>query len=205
MKKQKAVFLDRDGVIVEDHGPLTRLEDARIIPGVAEALDRLKEAGFVLLCVSNQTAISRGLADEARVYEIQRGIEEMLEREGAPRLDGFYFCPHHPSASLERYRMVCGCRKPGAGLLRLAAGLHGVDLPRSYLVGDRPTDISAGIRAHCTTVLVRSGRHRDPLIEVSGSFAESAPSTTRKDLSGAADWILAHDRVRKDLPEEDAA
>lgn len=205
--KKRAVFVDRDGVLVHDDGPLTRLRDARVLPGAAEALDRLKEAGFLLICVSNQTAVARGLATEAEVEAIQSGIEDLLQREGAPRLDAFYFCPHHPSATDERYRTVCGCRKPGAGLLRLAAGVHDIDLEQSYMIGDRPTDITAGVRAHCTTILVRTGRHSDPLIEVGTPFSEFAPAATRKNLSGAADWILERERTRKPADElnEDAA
>jgi D-glycero-D-manno-heptose 1,7-bisphosphate phosphatase len=204
--KNRAVFLDRDGVLVRDNGPLTRLADARVLPGAAEALDRLKEAGFLLVCVSNQTVIARGLANEKQVEAIQSGIEDLLQREGAPRLDGFYYCPHHPSATVERYRTVCGCRKPGAGLLRLAAGMHDIDLAQSYMIGDRPTDIAAGVRAHCTTILVRTGRHSDPLIEVGSPFIEFTPAATRKNLSSAADWILEHEKTRKPVElSEDAA
>ncbi|GAG11552.1 unnamed protein product, partial [marine sediment metagenome] len=146
----RAVFLDRDGTIVEDVGYLRATDDIRILPGAAEALTRLKEAGFLLLIVTNQSAVARGWLTEDAMLEIEREIERLLEREGAV-VDGFYYCPHLPEGTVSRYARVCGCRKPQPGLLERAARGWDVNLARSYAVGDSERDVEAGRRAGCRT------------------------------------------------------
>ena len=186
----RAVFLDRDGVLVEDVGLMTRPGQIRLLPGVAGALALLKGAGFKLLVVSNQAVVARGLADEAEVRALQAEVEARLVLEGAPALDGFYFCPHHPNATLERYRMDCSCRKPRPGLLLQAAGEHGIDLAGSFMIGDRATDLVAGADAGCRTILVRTGQHDAPAIETSEPIRAIAPDFTCEGLPGAAAWLL---------------
>jgi len=190
-----AVFLDRDGVLIKDMDLLVRPDQIRILPGVAEAITLLKSAGFALLVVSNQPVVARGLVDESEVRALQREVEARLALEGAGPLDGFYFCPHHPKATLPAYRQVCDCRKPRAGLLHRAAAEHGIDLPASFMVGDRPTDIQAGWGAGCRTIWVETGRHLDPPIESSESLPPPRPDHVCADLLHAARWILNGDRV----------
>lgn len=188
------VLLDRDGVLIDDVDLLVDPEAMRVLAGVPEALRRLSAAAMRLVTVSNQTVVARGLATERDVEAINLRLDERLEAAGGPRLDGHYFCPHHPQATLEQYRMPCDCRKPGAGLLRLAAAENHLDLSSSYLVGDRPTDIAAGAAAGCSTILVRTGRHLDPLIETAESLPpDLRPDHVADDLSGAADWILSRE------------
>src|SRR5438094_4831233 len=143
---RRAVFLDRDGVLIEDVNLLTKREQIRIMPGVAQALERLKQAGFALVVVSNQTVVARGLASEEDVRGINVYLQQLLVQTGGPSLDGWYFCPHHPNATLAGYRMACECRKPGTGMLRQAAQEHDLYLLKSFAVGDRMTDIIAGAR-----------------------------------------------------------
>jgi D-glycero-D-manno-heptose 1,7-bisphosphate phosphatase len=186
------VFLDRDGVLVEDVGLPVRRADLRILPGVPEALARLKSAGFALVVVSNQTVVARGLLDEAGARDLQADLERRLVAAGAPPLDGFYFCPHHPSATDPAYRTDCGCRKPRPGLVLAAAQALRLDPGRSFLVGDRPSDLAAGERAGCRVVWVQTGRHLEPPIE-SPDFPPEPPRADHicAGLAEAAAWIEA--------------
>jgi D-glycero-D-manno-heptose 1,7-bisphosphate phosphatase len=187
-----AVFLDRDGVLIEDVDLLVDAADIRVLPGVAGALSRLKQHGLLLIVASNQTVVARGLASEAEVEQLQRCVAARLCEAGAPELDGFYYCPHHPQATLARYRCQCRCRKPGSGLLRQAAAEHGIALEASFMVGDRITDIIAGARAGCRTVQVLSGCHAEPPIVTAEALDEQiAADYTCADLAAAATWIMA--------------
>jgi len=190
-----AIFLDRDGVLIEDVDLLTKPEQIRILPHVPRALKALKKAGFALVVVSNQTVVARGLASEADVRAINHRLQELLVREDAPNLDGWYFCPHHPNAVLPAYRAVCECRKPGSGMLLQAAREHDLNLPASFTVGDRITDIVAGAKAGTRTILVQTGKHADPPIETAEPMDTSIkPDYICPDLLAAAEWILGRHR-----------
>jgi D-glycero-D-manno-heptose 1,7-bisphosphate phosphatase len=186
-----AVFLDRDGVLVEDVDLLTNAESFRILAGVPRALALLHGAGWHLVVVSNQTVVARGLASEDDVRALNVQLQRLLTQAGAPRLDGWYFCPHHPQATLPAYRTVCDCRKPRPGLLLRAARELDLDLSSSFAVGDRISDIHAGARAGCRTVLVQTGKHRQPPIQTSEPLDTSIqPDYICADLAAATKWIL---------------
>lgn len=188
---RRAVFLDRDGVLVEDLDRLLRSEDLRVLPGVPEALVRLQKAGFLLLVVTNQPVVARGLLTEDQLRQIHADLDHQLREAGAPPIDSFYFCPHHPNANLPDYRLDCSCRKPRPGLLLEAAQRHAVDLSWSFMIGDRLSDVAAGSRAGCRTVLVETGRHLDPPIRTSDPWDPGLrPDHTCDGLPSAVDWIL---------------
>ncbi|HWD17700.1 MAG TPA: HAD family hydrolase [Verrucomicrobiae bacterium] len=188
----RAVFLDRDGVLIVDADLLTDPAHIQPLPGVAAALRRLQAAGFRLIVVSNQPVVARGLATEREVEAIHQEIQRQIVRDGGPTLDAFYFCPHHPRATLEEYRRDCECRKPRAGLLRQGAAAFGIDLKSSFMVGDRITDIAAGAAVGCRTVMVETGKHLLPPIHTSEPLDPGLkPDWTCADLPAAADWILA--------------
>jgi D-glycero-D-manno-heptose 1,7-bisphosphate phosphatase len=175
-----AVFLDRDGVLLEEGS-------ARIFASVGDALRRLHNAGFELVVVTNQTVVARGLARKEDVDAVHRRLREQL-----PELDAFYVCPHHPNADVERYRVECDCRKPRPGLLLRAAQELDLDLARSYMIGDRISDVAAGAAAGCTTILVRTGAHLAPPIESPDPIpTELHADIECDDLAAAADRILA--------------
>lgn len=190
-RKRRCVFLDRDGVIVEDRGLLTRPEDFRILPGAPEALRMLRQAGFGLVVVSNQAVVARGLLTETEILALQDHLGRLLQAEGAPALDGFYYCPHHPSADVPAYRQDCPCRKPRPGLLLRASRELGLELACSFMVGDRLTDLQAGNRAGCRSIWIQSGRHGDAPIETNESL-DPQPSVAFicGSLLEAATWIL---------------
>jgi D-glycero-D-manno-heptose 1,7-bisphosphate phosphatase len=187
-----AIFLDRDGVLVEDCCLLTHLDQLRILDGVPAALARFQAAGFQLIVITNQSVVARGLISEDELAEIHAEMCRQLAAAGAPPLDAIYACTHHPEAALEAYRIECDCRKPRSGALLRAAREHDLDLAASYLVGDRITDIAAGAGAGCRTVLVRSTASDDPPLMTLEPLDESlAPDHRCADLQAAADWILA--------------
>ena len=185
-----AVLLDRDGVLVPDDGLLTDPDRLRLLPGVASALAMLAAAGWRLAVVTNQPVVARGLIDEAGLARIHDRLRALLTAAGAPFLDGIFACPHHPEADVAAYRLACACRKPRPGLLLQAAAAHGYDLARSWMVGDRPSDIAAGRAAGCRTILVETGRHADPPIRGDGYEAGCDPDHRCRDLLAAADVIL---------------
>jgi D-glycero-D-manno-heptose 1,7-bisphosphate phosphatase len=188
---RRAIFLDRDGVLVRDVGPLTSAADIVLTPGVGVALSQLHQAGFLLIVVSNQTVVARGLLDENAVIELQQQVQQRIVGDGGPLLDGFYFCPHHPQATRLELRRDCGCRKPAPGLLLQAAVEHGISLKRSFMLGDRSSDVLAGLRAGCTTIQLLTGAHTAPHIEVRGGFETRPPHHVARDLTEAAATVLA--------------
>ena len=193
-----AVFLDRDGVLIEDNHLLTRPEQIVVLTGVPPALQTLSATGFKLIVVSNQPVVACGLASEAEVRTVIAHLETLLQRAGAPALDGTYFCPHHPNATLPAYRVACDCRKPRPGLFLRAATELSLDLGSSFAVGDRITDIIAGARAGCRTVLVQTGMHGAKPIEASEPLDPTIqPDYTGADLAAAAEWIIGQMKNEK--------
>lgn len=163
----------------------------RIRQEVPSALKLLRQAGFRLIVVTNQTVVARGLVSEHDVARINDLMEDLLVKAGAPRFDDCYICPHHPSATLPAYRRDCECRKPKPGMLLQAAREHALELSASFMIGDRITDIIAGDRAGCRTVLLKTGAHLLPAIETSEPVDESIkPHFSCSSLEEAARWIL---------------
>lgn len=189
--QQPAVFLDRDGVIIEDIHLLTKRSQIRLYPEAPQAIQSLRRAGFKVIVVSNQPVVARGLATESEVSEINEAIQTLLIQAGGSPVDAFYFCPHHPNATLSAYRLDCACRKPRPGLLLQAVREHNLELPASFMIGDRLTDIVAGQAAGCRTVLVQTGMHTAKPIETPDPLDTSVqPDFTCANLQQAAHWIL---------------
>ena len=160
-----AVFLDRDGVIVEEVGYLAHPDQLVLIPGAADAIGRLNRAGLAVVVVTNQAGVARGLYPESRVEEVHRRLSAMLAEAGA-HIDRYYYCPHHPHEGRGEYRMACSCRKPEPGMILRAATELRLDIARSFLVGDKLSDLEAGMRAGCQPMLVLTGyglEHRERL------------------------------------------
>ena len=177
---RRCVFLDRDSVIVEDVHFLTTVEQLRVLPGVAEALQRLQEQ-FYLVVVTNQSGIARGLLTEDDLFDIHAELVERLAAE-AVVIDAFYYCPHLPEATVGGYDVECDCRKPRPGMLLRAAQDWDIDLPRSFMVGDQPRDAEAGTSAGARSVLL-------------GSADGSVP-----DLAAAAALILSESTADREGP-----
>ena len=143
MMLRPAAFIDRDGVLNEDHGYVSRPEDFHWIAGAVDALARLQAAGFALVVVTNQSGIARGFYTQADFDALTAHISAELRGQGVT-LDAVYACPHLPEATVPAYRLDCDCRKPRPGLILQAAQALGLDLPASCLFGDKPSDIASG-------------------------------------------------------------
>jgi histidinol-phosphate phosphatase family protein len=143
---QPAVFLDRDGTLISDTGYLSSPDEVKLLPGAVDLLRRLRESGYLLVVISNQSGIGRGWITEQQAWSVDDRFRALLSDYGIT-LDAVYYCPHAPDVN-------CECRKPSPGLLRRAATDVGIDLSRSYMVGDRASDCEAGEAAGCRAILL---------------------------------------------------
>lgn len=189
-----AVFLDRDGTIIEEVGYLDDPARITFLPGSLGGLQLLQQAGFRLVVVSNQSGIARGYFSPQTLHAVQAQFQKLLMEAGV-HLDGFYYCPHHPQATLPEYRKVCRCRKPAPGMLYRAQAELNLDLARSFLVGDKISDIQAGQAAGVFTVLVRTGYGQREMARSAQVGVE--PDAVAADLLEAARIILARQQARR--------
>lgn len=181
-----AVFLDKDGTLVEDVPYNVDPGLIRLEAGAIEGLGLLHAAGYPLLVISNQSGVARGYFAEEALGPVEARLGALLGQAGVP-LAGFYSCPHHPDGSVPAYAVACECRKPAPGLLLRAAAEHHLDLSRSWFVGDILNDVEAAHRAGCRAVLLDNGHETEwelsPL---------RTPDLTARDLADAARAILAN-------------
>jgi len=171
------VFIDRDGTLIVEKNYLDDPDGVELIPGAAEALRRLRGAGFGIAVITNQSGVGRGYFDMHRVDAIHERLRELLAAQDA-RIDAIYVCPHLPE---ER----CACRKPGTGLIEDAVRQHTIDLNRSVIIGDKESDIDCGRNAGMTAILVRTGYGGSLEMQI-GARADFVAA----DLLEAAHWIL---------------
>ncbi|PKF54337.1 D-glycero-beta-D-manno-heptose-1,7-bisphosphate 7-phosphatase [Alteromonadales bacterium alter-6D02] len=154
----KAVFLDRDGVINIDTGYVSHSDDFEFIEGVIEACQKIKDMGYQLIVITNQSGIARGYFSEDDFMTLTEWMDWSFADKGV-ELDGIYYCPHHPEKGIGQYKQVCECRKPAPGMINSAKEFLKLDLEQSYLVGDKLSDIQAGKAAGIgTNILVRTGK-----------------------------------------------
>lgn len=185
MHSTRAVFLDRDGTLVRDFRHGADPAAVRLLPGVGAALRALGGAGYQLVVVTNQSGVARGLFSLGEARKMGRRIAALVSAEGA-RLDGYYFCPHHPEGSVEGLAGKCECRKPEAGMLLRAAQELRLDLRNCWMVGDHPTDVDAGYAAGTRAVLIDIGAKG-----LDGE--EPAPPLIARNLAHAAALIMIAD------------
>lgn len=180
-----AVFIDKDGTLIDNVPYNVDPGLIRLSRRAGEALALLKRHGFLLFVVSNQSGVARGYFSESAVKGVKMRLAELLTEYGVA-LDDFYYCPHHPQGSVEEYACPCDCRKPMPGMLLAAARGHGVDLQRSWMVGDILDDVEAGHRAGCRSILIDNGNETEwetsPL---------RRPDHKVADMREAADIIIA--------------
>jgi len=191
MTKHPAVFLDRDGTLNEEVGYLDCLERLKLFPDCARAIRLINESGMKAVVTTNQSGIARGYFTEAVVEMLHHHIQKLLQGKGA-QIDRFYYCPHHPTEGLGLYRTVCACRKPGAGMLQRAAEEMNLDLSRSYLIGDMPTDIEAAARAGVKSVLIQRGSVSVRIQNVTSAAqtGRTGPDCIAGSLLDAVRWII---------------
>ncbi|MBL02294.1 MAG: D,D-heptose 1,7-bisphosphate phosphatase [Acidobacteria bacterium] len=182
------VFLDRDGTLIEEVGYLSHLDRIVLYPWSIESVKLLNRAGFKVVVVTNQAGVARGLFDEDFIDEAHRFLDQKFS-DGGATIDKFYYCPHHPEASVEAYRSECDCRKPKAGMLWKAAQELQLELSHSFVIGDRLSDLRLGPAVGAKSVLVRTGYGETTARELTDDVevAYTAP-----ELMTAVAWILRH-------------
>lgn len=190
---KSGVFLDRDGVIIEDSpNYVTRPEDIRLLPGAAAAIRALNENNIPVVVVTNQSAVARGMITEVELRCLNQRVAELLSQADGARWDRLYYCPYHPDGVVPEYTIESDFRKPQPGMLLRASRELGLDLCSSFMIGDKGTDMLAGERAGCHTILVLTGPD-------SGSWQrwpDCRPDFAARDLGEAATWILSQVRAR---------
>lgn len=153
----RAVFLDRDGVLTVERKRISLPGEMEVVPYARECVQSIHDAGYLAIVVTNQSGIARGLFTEE---ELQDANHRLIEQTG---VDDVFYCPHHPEGIVSRYRVKCNCRKPCTGMINAACDKYDIDRHRSYMVGDRQSDIETGIKSGLTTVLLESGYGSDDL------------------------------------------
>ena len=177
----RAIFLDRDGTLVEDPGYLTQPEQLKLLPGAAHAIARLRRAGFLVLLATNQSAIARGLMTEDDLTRVHLRLGELLaQADPQAKLDGVYFCPFHPEASVAAYRQESYLRKPRPGMLFKAAREHQLDLGSCWMIGDSERDVQAGKTAGCRAIRIGADPETD-----------TAADRVMPSLAAAAELVLS--------------
>ncbi len=199
----RAAFLDRDGTIIEDLGYLGDPEQIRFLPGALDALCALRDAGFRLVLVTNQAGVARGLITEADVRQVNGRLEALLWDAGI-RLDGMYYCPHHPGHGSAEYRMDCDCRKPKPGMVQRAVRDLRLDPSCSVIIGDHVSDVALaqsfpGMRS----ILLLTGHGRDQMSKIERGEAPR-PDHVAADLSAAVRWLLSHAEREDVVPSRPA-
>ena len=178
-----AVFLDRDGVLTEEKSFLHNADEMVVCDYSRECVDKLHEAGFLAIVITNQSGVARGYFTED---ELRKMNTRLMKATG---VDAVYYCPHHPDGKIEKYRKVCSCRKPEIGLIDSACKDFEIDLSHSYFIGDRECDIRTGQNAGIKTLLVRTGYGLEE--EKTGLHADYIAD----DLSDAVGIIIGDENI----------
>lgn len=185
--KKRAVFLDRDGTINKDVGYPDSFERIKIYPYSYEAVRKINKAGFLAVVITNQSGVGRGLIKEEALNEIHKRMKESFQKNSA-RIDQVYYCPHYSDSSIPEYRKECLCRKPHPGMALKAAEKLNINLPESYIIGDKVEDILLGVNIKATPVLVLTGFGEQSKTRLEEMRIK--PGFIAKNLLDAVNWIL---------------
>jgi D,D-heptose 1,7-bisphosphate phosphatase len=203
---RRAIFLDRDGTIIEDPGYLSDPEQIKLLPGAELAIKSLRQAGYAIVIITNQSGVARGMLTEEKLATIHKTLKAKLADKQAP-VDAIYYCPYHPEGTVAEFARESDQRKPAPGMLLTAAAEMGLDLAGSWMVGDSPRDVSAGQRAGCRTVRILHPDTRPPELK-SPDQEEFQPDATVRNLVEAARIILREaqrDQARPASPDNSSA
>jgi len=186
----KAIFLDKDGTLVDDLPYNVEPRRIHLVPGAGLALRLLADMDYRLFVVTNQSGIAHGCFGEEAMELVAERLSDLLFREQVA-LDGYYYCPHHPLGTVRDYALACHCRKPSPGMLLRAAHEHGIDLRTSWMIGDVLHDVEAGNRAGCRTLLIDNGNETEWRLG-----PRRLPTRIAPDLYSAARLIAEHEEAR---------
>lgn len=193
-----AVFLDRDGTLNEEGGYINHVDRLKLIDGAAEAVALLGRHGLKTIVVTNQAGVARGYYPAEHVPKLHDRLRALLKEQGA-ELDAIYYCPHHPDIGKYPFRQDCDCRKPKLGMIRRAEKELSVDASRSYMVGDKISDVEFGRKAGCKSILVLTGYGKGEL-EYHRDKLDGEPDYIADDILDAAKWIVKDIETRGQGP-----
>ncbi|HSR89217.1 MAG TPA: HAD family hydrolase [Candidatus Udaeobacter sp.] len=185
---RKAVFLDRDGTIIKQVELMHSVEELKLLPGAAQAIGLLNKLGFLVVVVTNQPVVARGIVGPKEIDNIHAVLIERLGGKGA-KVDAIYFCPHHPEATMPKYRLRCHCRKPRPGMILKGLKKLNINPKKSFMVGDALIDVVAGKKAGLKTILVKTGPGHARLDE---KYKDIKPDFTVKNLLQMAKVVAAN-------------
>ncbi|MDH5510026.1 MAG: HAD-IIIA family hydrolase [Nitrospinota bacterium] len=190
MDKRPAVFLDRDGCVNVEGNHIRDLDQFRLYPESLNSIRKLNDTGFLVVVITNQSGVARGYMTEELVLRTHDTLREWAT-EADVRIDGIYYCPHHPEGAVEKYAIHCQCRKPAPGMLYRADEDLGIDFPRSFVVGDKISDIALGPAVGARSILVRTGFGVEQLEKIKSGGAPT-PDHVADGIGDAVIWILDH-------------
>ena len=185
--KNKAVFLDRDGTLIQERGHIGTILKVRFIRGAFAALKKLRRHGFKIVIVSNQSGIARGIISRSQVEKVNRYILETLSLHNI-KIDALYYCPHHPKYGNGNYKKKCACRKPAAGMAKTAQKKLNLSLRKCYVIGDKLTDVELAQKINAKGILVLTGFGREQWS--SSEYHSGQPDFLAKNILDAASWIV---------------
>lgn len=190
----KAVFLDRDGTIIRKvKKDITKTSQLRLYHDASTALKILQQNGYKLIIITNQSLIARGLIPESKLNYIHKYLKKLLAKKRV-KIDSIYYCPHHPEGIIKRYRRICNCRKPQAGLLRKAMGDFNIEPSQSFFIGDSLKDMQAAKKAGIKSILVLTGYGK----KTSKDIKKSMSIHIAANLLKASQWIISQPHVGRD-------
>lgn len=185
-----AFFLDRDGTLNVEKGYIRNVQDLELIPGVAQAIRRLNEAGILTILTTNQTGAARGFYDLAHIHALNDRLQTLLKQEAEAHLDAVYYCPHLEKGIVPEFSVPCQCRKPEPGMIQQALSrFPDIDLSGSYVLGDKASDVAFGKRAGCKSVLLKTG-YGQRVLEGKYQSLPEPPDYVFEDMPQAVSHIL---------------
>ncbi len=186
-----AVFLDRDGTINEEKGYIREVDHLSLIPGAAQAVRMLNDAGILAILTTNQTGPARGFYDEAHVRALNDRVQLLLQEEAGAHLDAVFYCPHLAKGVVEAYAIECQCRKPAIGMIQQACErFPEIDLKQSYVIGDKASDVEFAANAGCSGILLKTG-YGQRVLDGKYQVLTTQPTLVCEDLLDAAQAILS--------------
>ena len=188
MEKRIAVFIDRDGTINKEGGYINHESRLELMPNSAKGIKLLNDSGVLAIVCTNQAGVARGYFKENLIKVVHNRLQDLLKEQGA-FLDEIYYCPHHPTVGPEGYKRECICRKPKTGMIDEAAKKFNIDVKKSYVIGDKMSDIMWGHKAGTKSVMVLTGYGRGEY-EYQRQDWKDNPDYIAEDLEAAVKWIL---------------
>jgi len=188
----KAVFFDRDGVLNVDKNYISLINSVEFYDGAADIIAYCTNLGYRTFIVTNQPIVARGIISEEELIKFNLDYRNLLLKQNCrAEIDEIFYCPHHPDANVKKYRQLCDCRKPKPGMIIKAIEKYNIDSSKSFMVGDRISDIIAGFLAGCKTVQYKSGKHLEPMIRTDLNIPENIqPDYVINQISDLKDIIL---------------